>query len=62
MARVKALREHSNEFGPKYRKAEGDEYEVADAATVKTLEKAGLVEAVDDSKSRGSSGPGQSTK
>jgi hypothetical protein len=47
MIKVRALREHGNRFGEKYRKAEGDEYDVPESDAV-SLAAQGLVASIDD--------------
>ena len=58
---VKTLREHSNEFGGKFKKSVGDTYDV-DADTAKSLITAGYVEKSDGSEGRGTGGSGAGSK
>jgi hypothetical protein len=46
MVMVRALREHSNTYGPKVHKAKGDEYEIISEAQADALEQVGFVEIV----------------
>lgn len=61
---VRTLRAHGNEFGGKYQKAAGAEYEITDDRTAKRLITRGLVEEVKngDGQSGGASGSGSRAK